>query len=87
MALSMKEDKEVLLNLDHIWKIEVEYGEVDPRTRIAFETSVSRAPGDPTQARFYRIFVGSESLLVPANPNDPVCAFIEKIYKDAHKSK
>ena len=81
-----QEGKEVLLNTNHIWKIEVEQG-IPPEEPggYAFRTSVADGLSDPNAVRFYRVFIGDEEIYLVANPDDPVTRVIEKIYNEAIK--
>ncbi len=80
-----KEDKEILVNLDLVWKIEVEYVLPDPKTRLGFSTSLRQGIENPQAIRVYHLFVGNEKIAIAASPDDPVTAAIEKIYKDSIK--
>jgi hypothetical protein len=78
-----KEDKEILFNTDHIWKIEVSYGV--PDKNILYSTSLSYALNHPDAIRVYKVFINTEVVGLPAVPDDPIVQIIEKIYKDAIK--
>jgi hypothetical protein len=76
--------KEVLVNIDHISKIEVEYGA--PGDDGSFwRTSVKHGHTDPETRRVYRLYVDGEVYALPANPGDPVMKVIEEIYNSAAK--
>lgn len=79
-----KEDKEMLINVNSIWKIEVMYGErrADGSTWVV---SLEDGLKNPNAVRFYKLFFGGEEVLLPSAPDDPVVKVIEGIYKDAVK--
>ena len=76
-----REEKELLINTALVWKIEVEYGVTDG-SRI-FGTSLDEGATNPETIRVYRIFVGSEVVLLPGD--DPVAWVFERIYRNAVK--
>jgi hypothetical protein len=78
------EDKEILVNVNNIWKIEVEYAAKGEGGQ-AFGMSLEHGLKDPDAIRLYRIFFGGDSVLLPANPDDQVVKVIEQIYKEAIK--
>lgn len=74
--------KEVLINVNHIRKIEVSY------TVNGFRTSLEMGIPDPNAERWYTVFVGNEEYHFQRDEDggsDPVLETIEKIYKDAIK--
>jgi hypothetical protein len=80
-----KEDKEILLNTDHIWKIEVEYGVRSSNGKKISKVLLSEGINNPDAIRSYKVFFGNEKTRLAAEPNDPVMKVIEKIYNDAIK--
>lgn len=74
--------KELLVNVDHVSKIEVEYAvptsEGDYRL-----VPLNQGVTDPNAVRSYRVHVAGEVLLLIANPDDPVLKIFEEIYKSA----
>lgn len=76
--------KEMLLNVDHISKIDVEYT-VEGNEGDFWRTSSKEGPENPEARRFYRVHLGGESFLLQSNPGDPVMEVIEGIYKNAIK--
>jgi hypothetical protein len=80
-----KEDKEILVNVNSIWKIEAQYAVKGEQGGMAVKTSLEHGLKNPDAIRFYTIFFGSESVGLPADPDDPVVKVIEQIYKDAIK--
>jgi len=81
-----KEEKEILLNVANIWKIEVSYGVPSEGTAILYGTSLRDGAENPEAIRLYKVFVGSETISLVGNPNDPVIKVLEDIYKDALKA-
>src|SRR5205807_2149319 len=81
-----KEQKEILLSVAHIWKIEVTYAvPAKGGSGWDFDTILKEGIENPETVRYYRVFAGSEELLVRAAPGDPVTAVLERIYKDSIK--
>ena len=78
------EGKEILVNVDHVSKIEVEYA-VPGNDGKYFSTTLEAGLNSPEAVRFYRVHVGGETLLLAANPNDPVVKVFDEIYKKAIK--
>ena len=82
--LRPRERKELLVNVNHVSKIEVEYampgGDGD-----YWRTSLDQGLTNPEALRCYRVFVAGEELLLVANPDDPVIKVFEDIYKGAIK--
>jgi hypothetical protein len=75
-------DRELIVNTDHISKIEVEYhipevGDVDVEDGLDHAEAIKR----------YKVFVGPEEIVLKSDPNDPVVKIIEDIYKNAVKGK
>ncbi len=79
-----KEDKELLLNVNHISKIEVEYA-VPSNDGNYSSISLKQGLKNPEAVRFYRVHVAGEVLLLESNPDDPVMKVLEEIYKAAIK--
>jgi hypothetical protein len=73
--------QEVLINLDHISKIEVNYYAPNPAqiTDNIF-TPRTAANSDPTAKRTYTIYLGSEKFFLPSCPGNPAMDVIEDIY-------
>jgi hypothetical protein len=78
------ERKELLVNVNHVSKIEVEYA-VPGNDGNYWRTSLDQGLTNPEAVRFYRVFVTGEQLLLAANPDDPVIKVFEDIYKGAVK--
>ena len=79
-----KERKELLLNVNLISTIEVEYG-VPTGDGNLWRTSLEEGLANPEAIRVYRVHVAGEELVLAANPDDPVIKVFENIYKDAIK--
>lgn len=78
------ENKEMLIAVSSIWKIDVIYvleGDKD-YVHIALQSAMN----NPKAIRFNKVFAGSEEIKVPSNPDDPVCQLLEDIYKNAIKA-
>lgn len=83
-VLRPRDQKEILVNVNHVWKIEVQYAL--PGGNMGWLTSLEEGAKNPDAVRFYRIFVGSEEISLAENPDDPVVKVFEQIYKDAVKA-
>ena len=79
-----KERKEMLINVDHISTIEIEYGEPSNDGNY-WRTSLEEGLNNPEALRFYRVHVAGEELLLVSDPDDPVVKVFEDIYKAAIK--
>lgn len=77
-----KEDKELLINLDMAWKIEVEYCDEN-----GYSIGLARGLEDANAYKKYKIFVGNEVVQLGAKPGDDVADAIETIYRNALKGK
>lgn len=80
-----REDKEIFVNVNNIWKIEVEYAERGGKGKMAGKVSLESGLKNPNAVRIYTLFVGSEVVRLEANPDDPVAQVIEKIYNESIK--
>lgn len=80
----LRDGKQVLLNLSLVWKIEVSYGVPDPKTPgRTFSTGYEEGVTDLTTIKYYTLHIGSEAIMLRANPDDPVMKPIEAIYQSA----
>ena len=79
------EEKEILINTNSIWKIEVTYGVKGDRANL-YMTSLKQGSEDPEAIRVYKVFVASDTFLLVGNPDDPVTRVLEDIYKNAIKA-
>jgi hypothetical protein len=79
------ERKELLLNVNLISKIEIEYA-MPGNDGNYWRTSLEVGAANPEAVRFYRVHVAGEVLLLEASPDDPVMKVFEGIYRDAIKA-
>ena len=79
-----RENKEVLISINSIWKIEVEYLQkpTKPGER-AGPCSLGKGLSDPNAVRQYTVFAGSETIKLNAKPGSKVMQVLEEIYKNA----
>ena len=75
------EDKEILINLGMVWKIEVTYVVRDGDTY--FSTVLDHGLKNPEAIRVYDIYAGSEKVRLVAD--DPGAKVFDDIYKAAIK--
>jgi hypothetical protein len=82
-----KEDREILLNVANIWKIEVQYAiPASEPGGMGFMVGLAEGINNPNAVRVYEVFAGSEQIrMVAEDPDDPVIKVLEQIYKDAIK--
>jgi hypothetical protein len=83
-----RDDREILINTDKIWKIEVKYTTA-PDEQISNQT-VLKVPLDvglenPLAERWYIVFVGSEQIQLKSGADDASFKAIEEIWKNAIK--
>jgi len=83
-VLRPNENKEILINVDHISKIEVEYAMPSDGGKF-HSISLEQGIKDPGAVRFYRVHVAGEVILLQSNSDGPVIKVIEDIYKAAIK--
>ncbi len=81
-----KEDKEILININTIWKIEVSYV-IPGANRIGSEVSLEKGLSDPEAIRVYKIFFGSETASLTADSDSPAAKVIQEIYDNSLKGK
>lgn len=77
-----QQNMEMLVNVDHITKIEVQYA-VDNGNRQGVVVPLASGMSNPAALRIYKVFVGGEVLNFASDPNDPVVREIQKIYDSA----
>jgi hypothetical protein len=82
--IAKDDSKEILINVSTISKIEVTY--YVPGETTNWKTSLTAARENPEAFRVYRVFVGGEEILLPANPNSESMKLLEEIYKTAIKT-
>ncbi|HEY7426884.1 MAG TPA: hypothetical protein VH682_21790 [Gemmataceae bacterium] len=82
------ENKEILVNVNSIWKIEVQYAEKAPYgagMTAGMFLNMAKGMNDPDAVRVYKIFFGNESATVSAGMDNPVMKAMEQIYMNAIK--
>jgi hypothetical protein len=75
-----KDGDEVLFNVNSIWKIEIQHAipqEGGPDLGVAFGADA------PEAVRWYRVFFGSDNLLLRADPTCEGMKVIEELYTHA----
>jgi len=80
------EDKEILVNINHVWKIEVSY-EVRGSNRRGFSVSLAEGLKNPEAIRLYKIFFGSDTATLAADSDSPALKAIQEIYDNSLKGK
>jgi hypothetical protein len=75
-------DREMLINVNSITKIEVKYAEEGEKGRL-YDLSPNRGLKDPSAVKSYVVHYGSESFHVLANPDSKVLKVIEGYYLGA----
>ena len=81
-----KKSQEILINVDHISKIEVEYaerGDDGNYYHMPLEDGIS----DSKAVRMYRVQVGGDLFVLGSNPDCPVMKVLEEIYKNSIKGR
>jgi hypothetical protein len=77
-------DKEILVRVSSIWKIDVKYYE--KATQPGFvpgHCSLGKGLSDPDCVREYTIFFGGETAKLVARPGSKVMRLLEDIYRNA----
>lgn len=78
------EQKEMLISVSSIWKIEIQYMQKATRPgEVAGLCSLRKGISDPDAIRVYTIFAGSEKVNLIAKPGSKVMQVLEEIYKNA----
>ncbi len=83
-----KQDKEILININAISEIHVEYvtmGE-GAQSKAGFAVGLGEGRTNPHALRIYHLIVGGIKHTLPANPGSPVMQVLEDIYKNAIKN-
>jgi len=80
-------EKELLVNTDHISKIEVEYAMPSEGNADDSHIEIEDGLKTPEAIKWYKVFVGSEEVALRSDPNDPVVKVIEEIYNKAIKGR
>lgn len=79
------DEKEILLNVDHIWKMEITYVVPDPKTRRGYATTLKDGIENPDAIRVYKVFFGNDTVTLAPGLDDPIREVLEEIYKKALK--
>lgn len=58
------EDREVFINTDLIWKIEVSYSRPSKATGTEWAVLIAEGGEDPGTTRWYKVFIGNEIFIV-----------------------
>ena len=69
----LEKDKEVLINVHAIWKIEVRYALPKKDGQGYHSCSMDEAADNPEAIRFFHIFTGPGQTCIKNDPDDPVC--------------
>jgi hypothetical protein len=83
--MSKNMDREFLLCVDKIWKIEIIYGTLSNDGKNLWKTFAKDGMNDPNCVKGYILYIANETHLVTSNPDCPVMQEIEKIYMNAIK--
>jgi len=75
------EEKEILINLGMVWKIDVTYAVKSDNQY--FSTDLTHALNNPEAIRFYEVFAGSERVRISSE--DSGAEVFDAIYKNALK--
>jgi hypothetical protein len=77
---------EVLINTDHIWKLEVSYCEPhEELDNAGYKLSVNDAQKNPEAIRCYTIHIGTEVIAVATPQPSKQAAVLDEIYDNAIK--
>jgi hypothetical protein len=82
-------DKEILININAISEIEIEYvvmGE-GRHKKVGFSVGLAMGRTNPEAMRIYHIIAGGVKHTLGANPGSPVMQVLEDIYKNAIKNE
>ncbi|MGI9078104.1 MAG: hypothetical protein ACR2G6_12380 [Gemmatimonadaceae bacterium] len=79
------ERKEVLFNVNHVSRIDVEYA-APGSDGNDWSTTLQTAYTTPEPVRYYKVHVGGEVFNLRSNPDDPVMKVFEDVYKNAIKT-
>jgi hypothetical protein len=79
-----QKNREMLLNVNRISKIEVAYGIGGGGGNI-WRVHLEESTEDPQTVRVYHVHIDGEEFLLQADVSNPVTKLIEQIFKDAVK--
>lgn len=77
------ENKVVLVNADHIWKIEVSYALLSSDSTVAVFVSLEEGEKNAEAIRYFKVFVGNEDFELRLHSDSKVCKVLEDIFKNA----
>ncbi len=82
-------DREILININAISEIHVEYVVVGKgaQEKVGFSVGLGEGRKNPEAVRIYHIIVGGTKHTLAANPGSPVMQVLEDIYKNAIKNE
>lgn len=79
--------REILVNLNHVSVIEILYGVPDESGGgLHWKTTPRDAREEPAATKTYKFKVGDETCQVAADPDDPLGAVLDQLYRDALKT-
>lgn len=78
--------RELLLNVNHITKIEVRYA-IPKADGDLVVTSLQVGVTNPSTVRTYKVYFGEESYLFASEPGNPIMRVFEDIYKHSVKGE
>src|ERR1035438_4970696 len=79
----LEQDKEVLINVNAIWKIEVRYALPQKDGKGYTSCSMAEGSDNPEAIRFFHVFTGPGQVCIKNDPDDPVCKVIDEIYRNS----
>ncbi|HEV8066565.1 MAG TPA: hypothetical protein VGP76_02430 [Planctomycetaceae bacterium] len=80
-----KEQKEIVFDMDKIWKIEALYIRPPAEGTIGIKTTLNDGATNENVIRWYKLYVGTEVIDLPANPTSKAMQIIADIYNNAIK--
>ena len=81
----VRQTEEVLLNIDHISRMVVDYAVPDSENEELWKTSINEGATNPKSVKFYVFTIGGEKYRIKADPDSKVCDVLESIYINAVK--
>jgi len=84
-----KNDREILINVNSISEIQVEYvvKGTGAQERVGFSVGLGEARRNPEAMRVYHFVVNGNKHTLVANPGSPVMQMFDDIYKNAVKNE
>jgi transcriptional regulator with XRE-family HTH domain len=82
-------DKEILININAISEIHVEYVVMGTgaQKKVGFSVGLGEARTNPDAIRIYHVMVGGTKHTLAANPGSPIMQILDEIYKNAIKNE